>query len=197
MAFASTVALTVLSVTCGARSDLVASDVEADSPHGSSPDASLPDASSPDALLDSPPDAPLDAEPSSICVVPDAGSAGPDAGICELTLIAIEVVKSSPECFIDEVVSSLTGHLVFPCGGGAATVTFGDRVFEGSVVGGILDVCTGTEFPWDDGCQWQSAQRITGQLEDGIVDFTYAEQPKAGQSGCVPRCSAKGTLAVQ
>jgi len=35
-----------------------------------------------------------------------------------------------------------------------------------------------------DGCQWTSAQRVTGTLAWGALAFAYAEAPKAGRSPC-------------
>jgi len=197
LVFAGTLALAVLSATCGARSELDAPEPE-DATDPDPPDASV-DAPVMDAPgVDAPVEPPVDAEPPSpLCAVPEAGPPGPDAGTCQKTLTLIEIVPSSPACFIDEVVSQVPGELVFPCGGGAATATFGAHVFEGAVTGGVADLCSGTQFPWGDGCEWQSAQHIAGALDDGVLTYTYAEAPAPGQSGCLSACSATGILLAQ
>lgn len=194
-------ALLGLGVACGARTELapaelaILPDATAELPDAEAPLDARPDAPADAALPDGGP--PADGGSAALCEVPDAGAFDPDAGECENTLVALEIVPSDPSCFIDEVVSQLPGTLVFPCGGGPATVAFGDRVFEGAVTNGFLDVCIGTEFPWGDGCEWQSAQHLSGLLVSGVVSYSYAEQPKPGQQGCLGPCSATGTLSVE
>jgi hypothetical protein len=53
-------------------------------------------------------------------------------------------------------------------------------------------------FLYSDGCEWASAQHITGMAAPGsMLTFTYAEHPDPGQSGCASACSASGPITVQ
>jgi hypothetical protein len=87
--------------------------------------------------------------------------------------------------------------LTFPCdGNGPATLTFGTRSFAGARTSGDVEVCAGTQFPWDDGCTWTSAQRVSGSIASGELRFVYGEAPKAGQRRCMPACGATGTIRI-
>jgi hypothetical protein len=115
--------------------------------------------------------------------------------------VVVTSLESPPSCFTDTVVArGQHGTVRYPCqGDGEATLTMGSRVFRGVAVGGRLDVCTGTEFPWSDGCTWTSAQRLSGSLapsSEGLT-FTYGEAPKVAaesRHACAPSCAAHGTV---
>jgi hypothetical protein len=77
------------------------------------------------------------------------------------------------------------------------TLSFGGKTFTGASTSGVVDACTGTQFPWNDGCDWTSAQRVTGSLASGTLRFTYGEAPKPGQNkSCAPSCTATGSVRV-
>lgn len=113
-----------------------------------------------------------------------------------VTVASFQVVRAS--CYVDtEIEHGAEGTLYVPCeGDGEATLTFGSMTFEGSIAGGRIDVCAGTEFVWQDGCTWTSAQRVSGKLSDGVLAFAYGEAPKAGESGCANACTANGSIHV-
>jgi hypothetical protein len=190
------------SFACGSRTGLEAlEDVAQDE---APPDARPPFDGGRDARADAIADATLDTSrpfdggvpPVSICTPPDAGIVG---AMCSRTVLVTTLNRSNPVCFVDAVVGvGQTGTLSYPCvGDGPATISFGTRSFTGADIGNVVDVCTGTEFPWSDGCMWTSAQRVTGALDSGTLTFTYGEAPKAGQTGCTWSCSAEGTLTLQ
>jgi hypothetical protein len=132
----------------------------------------------------------------SICAPPKGGAGrGPK---CQRKVV-ITSISTRPSCFVDTVAKSGdTGTLTFPCDGdGEATLTFGTRSFAGADVGGKVNVCTGTEYPWSDGCTWTSAQRVTGSITSGTLDFTYGEAPRPGQNNCARACDAHGTVRIQ
>jgi hypothetical protein len=132
----------------------------------------------------------------SICAPPKGGKGhGPK---CQRAVV-ITGISTRPSCFVDTVAKSGdTGILTFPCDGdGEATLTFGTRSFAGADVGGKVNVCTGTEYPWSDGCTWTSAQRVTGSIASGTLSFTYGEAPRPGQNNCARACEAHGTVRVQ
>jgi hypothetical protein len=118
--------------------------------------------------------------------------------MCSETVRVTSLTRSSPSCFTDNVVNvGQVGTLSFPCAGdGEATLRFGALAFEGAEIDGRASVCTGTQFPWSDGCTWTSAQRVSGDVRSGALRFDYGEAPKAGERGCMSACSATGTLAV-
>ena len=114
-----------------------------------------------------------------------------------VTVDSFAVVRAS--CYVDtEIGHGAEGTLQTPCDGdGEAMIVFGSMTFRGSIVSGRIDVCAGTEFPWQDGCTWTSAQRVSGALSDGVLTFGYGEAPKAGEEGCATACSATGSLRVR
>ena len=110
---------------------------------------------------------------------------------------SLEVPSS---CFVDTVMKiGQTGTLTFPCeGDGEARLAFGTKSFAGASIGGRFDMCTGTEYPFVDGCRWTSAQRVTGRLGAQDLAFKYGEAPKVGtQKQCAAACSASGTVHVK
>lgn len=111
---------------------------------------------------------------------------------CQLTL-SVGRIQARAGCQIDERVSGQTAVMTYPCDGGAATAAFGTSVFTGSVVGGEVDVAIETTFPFSDGCQWRSKQRIAGTLGAPLV-YTYDESPEPGQGRCAPGCTASGSV---
>jgi hypothetical protein len=117
---------------------------------------------------------------------------------CQRT-VRLSAVSTRPTCYVDTVAhAGDTGTLTFPCeGDGEATLTFGNRAFAGASVGGTINVCTGTEYPWSDGCKWTSAQRVTGTIASGTLRFTYGEAPKAGEHDCWSACDATATVRVE
>ena len=115
--------------------------------------------------------------------------------MCSRSVLVTSLTRSSPSCFTDNVVAAgQKGTLTFPCeGDGPAVLQVGSSSFEGVESDGHVDVCTGTRFPWADGCTWTSAQRVSGDVKTGEFVFTYGEAPMAGRS-CAPACSATGTV---
>lgn len=118
------------------------------------------------------------------------------AETCAATLI-VRQTRAAAGCAIDERVTRAPGVLQFPCAGGAAAVTFGDSQFTGTVQGGMVDLSLRTRFHFSDGCDWESAQRIAGELASGQLTFTYIEAPLPGQSRCANACQAYGAVQVQ
>ncbi len=115
---------------------------------------------------------------------------------CWVNLKVLNVVRSTGGCYVDAVVSSgQAGTLEFPCGSGAIEIKFGNNTFFGRVSGCQVEASHHTEFFWpSDKCMWESSQRITGSLTSDALKYTYTEQPKAGQSGCLWSCSAEATI---
>jgi len=117
--------------------------------------------------------------------------AGPQQ--CQTTL-AVGVVQTRAGCQIDERVSGQTAVLSHACGDGPASVGFADAMFQGNVVGGVLDVSIETEFDFTDGCHWRTKQRIEGTLASGALQYGYEERPDPGQSGCARGCLANAQV---
>jgi hypothetical protein len=141
---------------------------------------------------------PRDAAPPStaaaLCTMPPAPVA--TSSMCSHGVVITSLTRSSPSCFTDTVVSvGQHGTLTFPCeSSGPASLRIGSSTFDGALVGAKIEVCTGTQFPWNDGCTWTSAQRVSGNLSSGELVFTYGEAPKAGQHGCASACTATGQV---
>ncbi len=123
---------------------------------------------------------------------------GPPDGMCRATLSAGVVSPDRGGCFVDEVVSrNNPGTLVYACRGGEATATFGAYRFQGSYMGGQLDVRLTTMFRFSDGCNWVSTQRIYGDPRAPTMRYTYQEAIAPGQRGCAAACSATATITVR
>jgi len=134
----------------------------------------------------------------AVCAPPHATASS--SRTCSRTVVVRSLTRSSSSCFTDDAVSvGDRGTLTFPCSGdGEAKLAFDRSSFEGAETGGELDVCTGTQFPWADGCTWTSAQSVTGSIASGTLRFTYGEAPKSGHAGaCASACSATGSVEVE
>ena len=131
----------------------------------------------------------------SVC---NPGHVGPSSGPMCTRSVTLGAISKRESCYVDTVAQpGDTGTLTYPCeGDGEATLSFGNRTFSGAVVSGKVDVCTGTEYPFSDGCTWSSAQRISGNVDGSSLRFTYGEapKPKAGQQSCAEACGATATL---
>ena len=133
----------------------------------------------------------------AVCAAPKSSVTG--AAMCKRTVV-VDSLTREPGCFIDTVFEQgQRGTLTYACDGeGPATVVFGAHSFTGVVHEGGIDACTGTEYPWQDGCRWTSAQHLSGSVSSGSLAFTYGEAPKAGpHPQCLPACWARGTLSVE
>jgi hypothetical protein len=122
--------------------------------------------------------------------------------VCHRSVV-VTSLEVPPGCFVDTVPKlGQKGTLTYPCeGDGEARLTFGTKAFAGASLGGKLEMCTGTEYPFSDGCRWTSAQRIRGRLGMGSLAFEYGEAPKVGQANphrsCARACSASGSVRVE
>jgi hypothetical protein len=102
---------------------------------------------------------------------------------------------SSPTCVVDTLVHPGDVGQVLECEGGGAMITFDTAAFVGAKDVAGLDVCTGTTFPFKNGCTWQSVQRIRGDASTSLT-FEYGEAVASG-SGCgAAPCSATARLDV-
>jgi hypothetical protein len=181
-----------LLAACGSRTELVApepsdasiADVIAHDAHDAGHDVAVVDVIIPDVGT------------SALCSGADSG---PPVTTCNLS-IKVGPIKKNVTCFVDTVVhEGDIGVLELPCGGDPSTFAlahFPTGDFAGGFQGNIVDVCTGTTFPWSDGCTWASAQRINGDISTGKLTFTYAEQPIVGHP-CEPSCPASADVTIQ
>ena len=125
----------------------------------------------------------------------DAHDAG-DAG-CAVTLSVGTIVPTPSSCWIDQKVSNVTTTLSWDCKTGAAEADF-DVPFEGTVdPNGNVSIQATTTFPWSDGCTWESAQVIAGQLSSKALTYSYSEHPIQGTSCAPDYCKSTATVSVQ
>ncbi len=181
---------------CAARTELDVPDVVEPEPlDATSHDASHPtkDASEVDDVdtVDA-----SDGAPSLFCTAP------PDAGkghkLCSVVVTVGAVIPSSYTCFVDTLVKQGdVGRIQYECDGklGSAIAAFDGGAFTGAVLGTAVDLCAGSTFAFSDGCVWASAQRITGDLDSGVLAFTYDEGPISG-AHCFPPCTAHASIVV-
>lgn len=141
-----------------------------------------------------PPGAP---PPSEFAPPPPVVAPGPPAeGTCTALLI-VRRTRGAAGCVIDERVTRAPGLLQYPCGGGPATASFGDSHFTGTVINGAVNLALSTRFHFTDGCDWESAQTIQGDLAGGAMAYSYVEAPLPGQSRCANACRAWGAVSVR
>lgn len=125
------------------------------------------------------------------------GAPPPGEGATCTALLQVRRTHGAAGCVIDERVTRAPGLLAFPCEGGAATADFGGSHFSGTVLNGEVDVTLRTQFHFTDGCDWESEQRIQGNLSAPSLAFTYREAPLPGQSRCANACRAFGMVSVR
>ena len=91
---------------------------------------------------------------------------GAGGAACSVRLALVgKIEKSSPGCYLDELITKVPGVLRFPCSGyGAIEVDFGDHHYTGHVSGGDVELEMSTELDWEDGCRWGTHSVITGPL---------------------------------
>jgi hypothetical protein len=116
--------------------------------------------------------------------------------ICQKRLTARQT-RGAEGCFTDERVTQGPGLLSFPCeGDGTAKAQFRTATFVGTLRAGQLDLVLSTRFPYADGCEWETVQRVRGALSSPTLDYTYTESPRAGQTGCAGACRATAEVRV-
>lgn len=116
---------------------------------------------------------------------------------CTATL-SVQQTEGAAGCFLDERVTGAPGVLRYPCGGGAATAAFRNGTFAGRVeANGAVSLTLATRFHYGDGCDWSSAQTVTGNLSDRRLVFQYTEAPLPGQRHCAGACRATGAVTVR
>lgn len=119
---------------------------------------------------------------------------------CTARLTA-ELINTGSGCTLDEQISKGSGLLVYPCSGsGAVEAVFGEHRFEGSMNAGSMILNLTTEIDWEDGCHWQTKQRIRGDLhgegKKTKLAWSYSEGPVSGTS-CYGACKATADIGFE
>lgn len=136
----------------------------------------------------------VDDDRSSSSYVASSSSGGSS---CRATLVVAQL-EVQPGCTVDTRISGASGALSHACGPGPAEARFGDSVFTGEVdAQGVARLSIRTEFPFSDGCRWETKQEIEGRIGGGRWQYTYREQPLDGQSGCANACVARASMTMQ
>jgi len=116
---------------------------------------------------------------------------------CEATLTVVEIDYPS-SCWVDVPPVGASDTVSFPCLGSDVRILFEDIVFTGTVTACWIEMHARTTFPWSDGCEWETAQSIVGELLPGsLLHYEYRESPITGETGCAPSCAATGAIRVQ
>ncbi|OJY30883.1 MAG: hypothetical protein BGO98_29435 [Myxococcales bacterium 68-20] len=151
-------------------------------------------------------EAPVELAIAPIGSLPEAGVATngkpSDGGRCSLRLVAGRIEKSSPGCYLDELVSKQAGLLHYPCAGdGPAEAEFGEQRYTGRVVGGEVELELSTELDWEDGCRWGTEAVITGALPKNgepvarSFSWRYRDRVITG-TDCSGVCTARTNIQV-
>ena len=139
--------------------------------------------------------------PPAVVVVPAAPSDSAGAlrpgppEMCSRQL-AVYALDKAEGCVVEEQVTAEPGLLDYPCGGGPAEARFRDAVFRGEVRNGELQLRREREFRYEDGCRWQSIERIAGSLGGGRLRYSYDDAPLPDQRGCADPCGASALVSV-
>jgi hypothetical protein len=116
---------------------------------------------------------------------------------CQATLTVVEINYPS-YCWVDVPPVGSSDTVSFPCLGSDVRIVFEDIEFTGAVTGCWIEMHARTTFPWSDGCDWETAQSIVGDLVSGsLLDYEYREAPIPGETGCASPCAATGAIRVQ
>jgi hypothetical protein len=145
-------------------------------------------------------------------VVADLGDAGATIPVASAPSIAIardrcsarltaDTIRTGAGCTLDERLSKEVGVLLYPCSGsGFVEAVFGEHRFDGSMNDGSMVLNLTTEIDGEDGCHWQTKQRIRGDLpghgKNEKLAWTYSETPTTG-SGCYGSCKATADIDVE
>jgi hypothetical protein len=71
-------------------------------------------------------------------------------------------------------------------------VVFPNATFAGTFRDRGVDACLRSEFPYSDGCTWETMQRVRGGAS--VMEFTYAEKPIRGTSCAPAACRARADI---
>ena len=112
---------------------------------------------------------------------------------CERDITLGKVSISNQACFVNEHVSNKKTKLAFACAGGAASATFDGHVFVGTITGDVIALADVETFTFNS-CQWQSTEKIDGDLAKGTLTYSYAEKPVVTCPDTP--CTAGGSVSV-
>jgi len=103
------------------------------------------------------------------------------------------VQLSSRTCFVDSKVHEGDQGRLLRCPSGAVAV-FSRYSFAGRWGEEGVDTCLRTQFPFSDGCTWETMQRVRGG--PSVLEFTYIEHPLSGNSCASSSCTARADVEV-
>ena len=103
------------------------------------------------------------------------------------------VEMSSPTCFVDAKVHRGDQGRLMRCPSGVVAV-FSRASFAGPWSESGVDACLRTQFPFNDGCTWETMQRVRGGPT--ALEFTYVERPISGNSCAPSSCTARADIEV-
>jgi hypothetical protein len=112
--------------------------------------------------------------------------------LCEREIALGKVAISNPACFVNEHVSNKTTTLEFACPGGTATATFAGHTFSGTIAGDVIALTNVEKFTFNN-CQWESTEKISGDLAiQHVAREAAGEHPgdRDPQSDAAERASA-------
>ena len=132
--------------------------------------------------------------PIAVAATTPAGK--PKSDRCTAKLTAGHI-RAKASCFLDEQISHGAGRLLYPCSGnGPADATFGEHVYTGSMMGGVMTLTMSSELDYTDGCHWTSQQRITGNPAERELGWSYRESA-TGPNACLEPCTATADLTIR
>jgi len=106
----------------------------------------------------------------------------------DFVVSSVDVVLSSPNCWVDAVVQKGLPELLQ--GNAGPVIRFGEVEIPLRREGDRFVATYRTSFEFEDGCKWDTEQHLSGSLEDRKFSFRYTERPRPGQRGCAPACTA-------
>ncbi len=107
------------------------------------------------------------------------------------------VSLSSASCYVDARVREGEEGRLLQCPEGAVAA-FSRGAFGGTLATNTVNVCLRTQFPFNDGCTWETMQSVRGSGSSLV--FAYVERPitgqASGQSCASSSCTASAEIEV-
>lgn len=131
--------------------------------------------------------------PMGTCEV--AAAQKPNA-TCKLQVTLNNFTVSNETCFVDvPFKDGDQGQLNFACGQGPATLDFPGGSFVGTSDSCNVNLTRITQYPFSDGCIWETKQTVVGKL-DGQLVYKYTEKPVKG-SNCAMACTVDAVMNLE
>ncbi len=110
-------------------------------------------------------------------------------------------VRTEESCAIWNSLAKMMGTATVTGSGDMLTIDFGNGViFAGTVTDGNVSLTYIQHHEFGDGCLWQAAETLAGQLRDDCalsLTYTYVESVAVDRGHCASPCSATADVSLK